>query len=96
MPSLIPLPFQPRALLDRLQDAVSSARLPILDVQDLVTPLGLVRTLNLEYATSTIHWPSNELVEAEMHLKALHKLIEQRGGLLELRSSPNVLRVVIW
>ncbi|KAF2258395.1 hypothetical protein CC78DRAFT_587196 [Lojkania enalia] len=64
--SLLPQVYDRENLLRHLEDAVSSAGLPIADVQDLVIPLGLVRTLSHEYATNTVHWPSDELVETEV------------------------------
>ena len=62
-------------LESKLQAAVSCAtaaatELELDQVRDLlVTPLGQLRTLNAEHATSAVHWPQeadNELVEVEV------------------------------
>ncbi|KAF2678702.1 hypothetical protein K458DRAFT_435696 [Lentithecium fluviatile CBS 122367] len=70
-------------LLARLNDAVSISRLCSPEVQDLVIPLGSVRTLNQEYATNTIQWPKDELVEAEIHpLDSRHLFSKDKTYLL--------------
>lgn len=51
------------ALMGRLEDAVSSAKLSPAQVQDLVTPLDHLHTLGGGHATGAVHWPLNGLVE---------------------------------
>jgi len=64
--SSLPLSCGQEALMDRLEDAVSSAGLSPPQVQDLVTPLDHLRTLSHRHATSAVHWPLNGLVEVEV------------------------------
>ena len=63
--SSLPLSSNREALKDRLEDAVSSARLSP-QVQDLVTPLNDLRTLRRRHATSAVHWPFAGLVKVEV------------------------------
>ena len=64
--SSLPLSCNREALMGRLEDAVSKARLSLPQVQDLVTPLDHLRTLSRRHATSAIHWPLDGLVEVEV------------------------------
>ena len=64
--SSLPLSCDREALIDRLEDAVSSAGLSLPQVQDLVTPLDHLRTSSHRHATSAVHWPLDGLVEVEV------------------------------
>ena len=64
--SSLPTSGNREALMGRLEDAVSSARLSLPQVQDLVTPLDHLRTLSRKHAISTVHWPLDGLVEVEV------------------------------
>ena len=64
--SSLPLSCDHGALMGRLEDAVSSARLCPAQFQDLVTPLDHLHTLSRRYATSAVHWPLDGLVKVEV------------------------------
>ena len=65
-PSLLPLLADGTILKKRLEDAVSNATISLQKVQDLVTPLDQLRTLEERNATSVVRWPQDGLIEVEV------------------------------
>ena len=65
-PSLLPLSCDREALIIRLEDAVSTAAVSLHNVQDLVTPLDQLRTLDQRHSTSVVRWPLDGIFEVEV------------------------------
>jgi hybrid polyketide synthase/nonribosomal peptide synthetase ACE1 len=65
--SLPPSPSDTDTIAHSLKDSVLRSKSLDRDLGHLVIPLPAVRSLEEEYALNVIHWPSDELVEAEVH-----------------------------
>ena len=61
-----PLPCDLEILLSCLEDAVSNAGPCPSQIEDLTNSLESIRTPGQRYATSTVQWPSDGLVEVEV------------------------------
>ena len=96
-PSLHPLSCDREALINRLEDAVSTAAVSLQKVQDLVTPLDQLKTLDQRHATSAVRWPLDGIVEVEVHPLDTHSLFaSNRTYLLVGLSGPIGQSICEW